>query len=375
MDRKERFCDVYNIAGCRCHIITIVFVLAAIVGQAQVHYRIEGNLGNTEISGKMMVKDWFSNEIFDSVNVINGRIEPIEGTIPDCTICILQGSTNTRICPIFLGGGTTNIENVSITLGFRPMQSGAPLCDDYAKYLGVVQQATREMMMRKLSSEKREFNTKLNADVSLRISNVAKDIITRHHSDVLGWYLLFVDAKNYIQPADWLTLAEKMEPWLKDKAMFKTYEYDKSIMEAAAHTSVGCKFVDVETEVDGNTFKLSDYVGRGNYVVVDYWGATCAPCIAEFPDFKQIYQQYASHRVTVLGIPNDKDINKSRMAIEKYQLPYPQLLNTKDKFTKAYGIASMPLTIVFAPDGTIIARELNMDELKAKLNEIFPDNK
>lgn len=74
-------------------------------------------------------------------------------------------------------------------------------------------------------------------------------------------------------------------------------------------------------------------------------------------------------------IPNDKDIKKSRMAIEKYQLPYPQLLNTQDKFAKAYGIVSMPLTIIFAPDGTIIARGLNTDELKAKINEIFPDNK
>ena len=157
--------------------------------------------------------------------------------------------------------------------------------------------------------------------------------------------------------------------------MYKTYEHQKSIMEAAAQTSVGCKFVDVETEVDGKTFRLSDYVGRGNYVVVDYWGSTCAPCIAEFPDFKQIHQQYASRGLTVLGIPNDKDIKKSRMAIEKYQLPYPQLLNTKDKFAKAYGIASMPLTIIFAPGGTIIARGLNTDELKAKINEIFPDNK
>lgn len=363
-----------NIAGCR-NIITIMLVLVAIAGQAQVHYRLEGNIGNTEFSGKMMVRDWFTNKILDSVNVVNGKIEPIEGTIPDCTISILDRSSQPPIYPVFLGGGTTHIENVSIMLGLSPMQSGTPLCDDYAKYLSVVQQAKRETMMRKLSGEKREFNTKLKAETSLQISNMAKDIIARHHSDVLGWHLLFVDAQIYIQPTDWLALAEKMEPWLKEKSMFKTYEHQKSIMEAAAQTSVGCKFVDVETEVDGKTFRLSDYVGRGNYVVVDYWGSTCAPCIAEFPDFKQIHQQYANRGLTVLGIPNDKDIKKSRMAIEKYQLPYPQLLNTKDKFAKAYGIASMPLTIIFAPDGTIIARGLNTDELKAKINEIFPDNK
>ena len=32
-----------------------------------------------------MVRDWLTNKILDSVNVVNGKIEPIEGTIPDPT--------------------------------------------------------------------------------------------------------------------------------------------------------------------------------------------------------------------------------------------------------------------------------------------------
>ena len=39
------------------------------------------------------------------------------------------------------------------------------------------------------------------------------------------------------------------------------------------------------------------------------------------------------------------------------------------------GFVTIPETILFAPDGTILVRGLSMDELKAKLEEIFPDNK
>jgi hypothetical protein len=36
-----------------------------------------------------------------------------------------------------------------------------------------------------------------------------------------------------------------------------------------------------------------------------------------------------------------------------------------------YGITSIPHTILFAPDGTILARRLHGDEIEKKLNEIY----
>ena len=355
-------------------IITILLALIAMAGQAQVHYRLEGNIGNSDISDRMEVRDNFNNVLIDSIHVVNGKIEPIEGTIPDYAICYLWGDSRPPIYPIFLGGGTTRIENVS---SIHPLLSGTPLCEDYTKFQSAVQQANGELMMRKLRSGQTKFTVKLDAEASQQIADVAKDIITRHDSDVLGYYLLREGAINYIQPTEWLSLAERMVPWLKkNPKLFDDYSKNcKPLQEAASSTSVGCKFVDVEADVDGKTFKLSDYVGRGNYVVMNFWGTTCPPCITELPVLKQIHQQYASHGLTVLGIPVNEDAEKSRQAIDKYQLSYPQLLNTQDKAAKAYGFVTIPETILFAPDGTILARGLSMDELKAKLEEIFPDNK
>ena len=58
-------------------------------------------------------------------------------------------------------------------------------------------------------------------------------------------------------------------------------------------------------------------------------------------------------------------------AIDEMQIPYPRILNTQKIATDLYGIKGIPETILFAPDGTILARGLRGEELEAKLAEIF----
>ena len=53
------------------------------------------------------------------------------------------------------------------------------------------------------------------------------------------------------------------------------------------------------------------------------------------------------------------------------QITYPQILNTQKIATDLYGIKGIPETILFAPDGTILARGLRGEEIEKKLAEIF----
>ena len=78
-------------------IITILLVLVTMAGQGQVHYRLEGSIGNSDISDRMEVRDNFNNVLIDSIHVVNGKIEPIEGTIPDYAICYLWGDSRPPI--------------------------------------------------------------------------------------------------------------------------------------------------------------------------------------------------------------------------------------------------------------------------------------
>ena len=56
MNKKESFYNVDNIVEWR-HIITALCALVAMAGQGQVHYRLEGDIGDSNITGKALIRE------------------------------------------------------------------------------------------------------------------------------------------------------------------------------------------------------------------------------------------------------------------------------------------------------------------------------
>ena len=364
-------------------IITLLFALVAMVGQGQIHYRLEGTIGDSTITGKAVVQDMYvhSGEIIDTVNIIKGIIEPVEGELSDTTICALiigdmpEGKgihLDRYLYPVFMGGGTTVFDGRSLR---HPFLKGTTICEDYTMFHRKESEVTTKWMMermRKANGGPMQITTAdMGREQTEQIEKTAIDIISRHTSDILGIYLLREGAINYLSPSTWLELFSKVEPWLMTKPTVYNMSSFKSMMEKTVKTSEGTMFVDMESEVDGHTCRLSDYVGKGRYVLADFWQSTCAPCLTQIPMMKSIYQRYNERGLTVLGIAVSEDAEKSRRAIKKHGITYPQLLNTQDQYSDAYGIQAIPYSILFAPDGTILARGLRGEEIEKKLEEIF----
>ena len=132
-------------------------------------------------------------------------------------------------------------------------------------------------------------------------------------------------------------------------------------------------FTDFSVVYNGKTTHLSDYVGRGQYVLVDFWASWCAPCREEIPSIIAVYNKYKSKGLQVLGIAVTDKPAHTETAIKELGITYPQIINSQKIATDAYGIQAIPYSILFAPDGTILARGLRGEEIDAKLKEIFND--
>ena len=124
------------------------------------------------------------------------------------------------------------------------------------------------------------------------------------------------------------------------------------------------KFIDFKAvQPDGKELKLSDYAGKGKYILVDFWASWCGPCRQEIPNIKKVYQQFHGDRFDVLSVAVSDRVDDSLRAIEEEGLEWNQIVGAGQVPAERYGFEFIPYLILFAPDGTIVASDIRGTEI------------
>ena len=125
------------------------------------------------------------------------------------------------------------------------------------------------------------------------------------------------------------------------------------------------KFIDFE--VDG--VKLSDFVGNGKVVLVDFWASWCGPCKAEIPYIAAVYEKYHGDDFDVVSVAVSDKPEDTAAAAAEHGVVWNQIVNTGDVAAKAYDIQFIPYIILVSADGTILEKNLRGEAIESAVRK------
>ena len=222
------------------------------------------------------------------------------------------------------------------------------------------------------------------ADLLSPLQTRFADVMQRQR---LFLHRLLASNRNNLIPVPFITMYSDLIAPDTLAAYLKTYPHRGNgmlkdivgLVEAEERKATGAPFTDIAlNDMAGKTVRLSDYVGKGNYVLVDFWASWCGPCRAEMPNVRNVYNRFHPKGFEIVGISLDSQSDDWRQATEQMGITWPQMSDLKGWKSEAatlYGVRSIPFTLLFDPDGKVVATGLRGESLMQKLEQVYEDKR
>lgn len=140
---------------------------------------------------------------------------------------------------------------------------------------------------------------------------------------------------------------------------FLTFNVNNDIVFAEIETgvSVGQKASPFKLlSIDGKELDLRSF-GDGKVTLLVFGATWCPACKHEVPLLKEYYNEFKDDGLEVLNIDIQETERKVRSFVEKNQINYSVVLDSKAEVAMLYKVVGIPLNIIFDKNGIIKYRE------------------
>ena len=131
----------------------------------------------------------------------------------------------------------------------------------------------------------------------------------------------------------------------------------------------------VTQDIQGRQFDLEDL--QGEYVVLDFWGSWCGPCIREAPEISAIHEEFNDRGLQIVSIAIEKNDKNWKRAADVLGFAWQHQIVQVSQFVRFNEIASdyqvtdIPSLYLLDPEGRIIASKVSASEIHSMLKELL----
>ncbi len=321
-------------------------LLIAGVASAE-QYKVITPLSNDDDGAMAFLMNYDTGERVDSVLVADG-VATFQGQVDEPFLAIVTVDRNAQ--PMFI------LEPGTISFNATEGAFGTMLNDELRN------------LNRKISEIKGQYKT-ADPDTQQRLiasfEAMLDSTMNANSDNPIGYYIFINGSAPQASAADLREMFKKYPEFAKGaraKRMLATAEKSEA-------TRPGKKYVDFAVTYNGKTERLSDYVKPGKYTLVDFWASWCGPCMRQAAVLKDLYAKYHDKGLDIVGVAVWDQPENTLAAIKSHGLVWPNILDAQTIPTDLYGISGIPCIILIGPDGTILSRDKQGEELVADVEK------
>ena len=340
-------------------------------------------------AGTTVLIGHFDNKLPDEVHILAGNIDTLVTTNPDDhtfrvelptdVLSMASLDSEDHGAMVILDGTTLTVEfgdeGQAVVTSDKPRISVQArynaFCDwmqDFMDRFGDDHEAI--MMDEQMDEAQKEAKVGELRDKAIgRMNEKCKSVIKENPDNILA--LIALTNLNTEDDAALSDVLDGLAPVLQEHEAIQALRKAISVRGESGEGKMFLDFTVVQDPEDpeGTTVRLSDYVGKGKYILVDFWASWCGPCRAEMPNLRSVYEKYHGDSFDMLSVAVWDNPEATKVAAEEEGIVWNQIVNAQQIPTELYGIEGIPHIILFGPDGTVLKRNLRGEAIGAALEE------
>lgn len=169
--------------------------------------------------------------------------------------------------------------------------------------------------------------------------------------------LILIDKEGRIQAEN--TSESEVEEFLD-----RSTEETSGTVENNTALQTGVQIPDFSLRsIDGEQVSLSSL--RGKYILLDFWGTWCKPCLESIPNLKALYEKIGGDNFEIVSVANDNNIEKWQTVVTSKGMTWTNLIDIDEKVNKRFNIKAYPTLILVNKQGKIQTFNPSDDEIEA----------